>query len=280
VQQTFKAPLAREPLPASEVWKGAKAFYCAAALSLGCVLTIAPATLNNYLATGEFVLVTTSGARNFMKGNGPKANGTHMRLEAGVSLPNFLNQTVTPKQVVRESNRMLRRSRLYIQNHPVEAMGLFAKKSLLFVNEREFFVRDDAAFAERYSRLLWLPLPGFGLVGSLGLAGAVLAWRRRREGAFLYALLITHIVSISLIFVLARFRLVAVSCLILFASFFLLQLVEQVRARKSKAIAISIATLIAAGALVHIPFREFPRDHDFSSKLKRIESLEAERGSD
>ena len=111
------------------------------------------------------------------------------------------------------------------------------------------------------------------MIGSLGLAGALLAWPRRREGAFLYALLLTQIVSITLIFVLARFRLVAVSCLILFASFFVLQFVEQVRARKKRAIAISMATLLAASALVHIPFPEFPREHDFSEKLKRIESL-------
>jgi hypothetical protein len=88
-------------------------------------------------------------------------------------------------------------------------------------------------------------------------------------------LLLTQIVSISLIFMLARYRLVAVSCLILFASFFLLQLVEQLRARNPRALAISLATLCATSALVHIPFAEFGPEHDFSGKLKRIEKLSA-----
>jgi 4-amino-4-deoxy-L-arabinose transferase-like glycosyltransferase len=260
-------------------WPGASLSRCAGALSVASVLTVAPATLNNYLATGEFVFVTTSSGRNLMKGNGPEANGTHRRLEAGVSIASFLSGNTTPKKAVLESKRMLRRTTRHIRKNPGAAVKLLAKKSLLFVNEQEFFVRDNADFAERYSRLLRLPLPGFGIVGSLGLAGALLAWRRWREGAFLYGLLLTQIVSITLVFVLARYRLVAVGCLIIFASFFLLQVIDQLRARKRKAIAISIATLLATTVLVHIPFPEVSNEQVFSRKLERIEMLEKRSSS-
>ncbi len=40
------------------------------------VLTIAPVTLRNYVASGEAVLVSDAGGFNFYIGNGPGANGT------------------------------------------------------------------------------------------------------------------------------------------------------------------------------------------------------------
>jgi len=261
-------------------WQGEALSRCAAAVALACVLTIAPATLNNYLASGEFVVLTTTGGRNFMKGNGPEADGSHGRFRGGIGIYAHIEQTVTGEQAANESSRMFRKAGRHMLQNPFDAWVLFCKKGLLFVNERELFVRDNAYFAERYSKLLRLPLPNFEWIGSLGLAGMVLAWGQRRERAFLYGLFAVQAVSIVLIFVVARYRLVAVGCAILFASFFVLRILEQLKTRQRKALAVSIATLIATTALVHIPFPEFPRDQGFEEKLKRLEKRERTRGFD
>jgi len=252
-------------------WRGEALSRCAAAVAIACVLTIAPATLNNYLASGEFVGITTTGGRNFMKGNGPDADGSHGRFRGGIGIYAHFEQSITGKQAVNESSRMFREATAHMMQNPFSALKLLCKKSLLFVNQRELFVRDNAYFAERYSRLLRLPLPNFEWIGSLGLAGMVLAWGRRRECAFLYGLFFAQAISIVLIFVVARYRLVAVGCLILFASFFVLEIIEQIRTRQRRSIALAIATLIATTALVHIPFPEFPRDRGFVEKFKRLE---------
>ena len=52
----------------------------------------------------------------------------------------------------------------------------------------------------------------------LGLAGLAIAWRRGRRTTHLYVLLAAQVASFVPLFVLARYRLVAVCCLLLFAA--------------------------------------------------------------
>ncbi len=157
----------------------------------------------------------------------------------------------------------------YVVEHPFESAKLLVKKGFLFLNHRELFVRDNAYFAKRHSSLLQLPLPSFSLVGSLGLAGALLGWRRWRQSAFVYGVLLAQIASFALVFVLARYRMVAAGCLLLFASQFLVEVAGQIRERRRQAVAWALVVLLACAAVVHIPFSEFPYDRGFTEKLKR-----------
>jgi hypothetical protein len=98
---------------------------------------------------------------------------------------------------------------------PARALALGAKKLLLFANAIELANRDRYYFARRYSPLLQLPLPSFGLIASLGLAGAAFAWRRRPRTALVYAFLAVQVASYVIVFVLARYRIVAAAALCL-----------------------------------------------------------------
>jgi hypothetical protein len=151
------------------------------------------------------------------------------------------------------------------------SLKLMAKKGALFFNARELFVRDNFYFAQRYSSLLAAPLPGFGVIGSLGLAGALLGWRRWQSSLYVYSVLLAQVASCVLIFVLARYRLVAVCCLILFASSFSIEAIRAQGERRKRALIVSVAALIGCAALVHIPFPEFERERGFKERQHRIE---------
>jgi 4-amino-4-deoxy-L-arabinose transferase-like glycosyltransferase len=249
-------------------------------LVVGVFVTIAPVTVHNYAVSGEFVLITTTGGRNLLKGNGPTADGTHIQLPpelSGSRVHLYLDGDVEPGHAARQSREMVTLAVKHMASHPIASARLFAKKALLFLNERELFIRDNFYFAKRYSSVLSLPLPGFGLIGVLGLAGALWGLRRWESTAHVYAMLLVQIASYTLVFVLARYRLVAAACLILFASRFVSDVIQIVVERKRRALALAAAVALCCALLVHIPFAEFPYERGFREMSNRIERIQPER---
>jgi hypothetical protein len=165
----------------------------------------------------------------------------------------------------------------FMAGQPFASAKLFAKKAMLFLNERELFIRDNFYFSKRYSSVLSLPLPGFALIGALGLAGALWSLRRWDSAAHVYAMLLVQIVSYTLVFVLARYRLVAVACLILFASRFVSDVIQIAKERRRRALALASAFVLGCTLAVNIPFAEFPYERDFREMSTRIERIQSER---
>ena len=251
---------ARRPARTRGVWL--------AWLAAGVVLSVAPITVRNYVVSERVVLVNSTGGRNLWKGNGPQANGTHVRLpsdEAGTNLTAYLfgDFEVDPRRAAEESSEYTRRTLEYAADHPVRSVALLGKKGLLFFNAVELGIRDRFYFAQRYSPLLQLPLPAFGWVVPLGLVGMLWAWRLRERVALLYATVAVQVVSFVLVFILARYRLVAVACLILFASYLAFEWIEALRRRQLWPVLLSIVALALAAALVNLPLSEFPRERGF-----------------
>ncbi len=243
-------------------------------------LTIAPITLHNYIASGEFVPITTTGGRNLLKGNGPEADGTHVQLDtsmAGGHIRLYLKGEIEPDLVARESREMTAFTLKYMASHPIASAALLAKKAILFLNVRELFIRDNFYFEKRYSSILRLPLLGFASLGTLGLAGALWSLRRWQSAAHVYAVLLAQIVSYMLVFVLARYRLVAVACLSLFASVFVTEVVRIAMERRYRALALAGAVTLCCALFVNIPFAEFPEKRGFVDMTIRMERLRYER---
>jgi len=252
----------------------------AAPLAAGSFFAILPVTVHNYVVSNEFVLITTTAGRNLLKGNGPGANGTHTNLDpelAGEQIKFYLQGGVKPDHAARQSREMTAFTLKYMASRPVESIELLAKKALLFLNKRELFIRDNFYFAKRYSSVLRLPLPSFAWIGVLGLAGALWGLRRWELAPYLYATLLVQIVSYTLVFVLARYRLVAVACLSVFASSFLTELAGIVKRRRWRACALAAALTLCCALLVEIPFAEFPYDRGFRELSIRVERIQSER---
>jgi 4-amino-4-deoxy-L-arabinose transferase-like glycosyltransferase len=254
------------------LWCGA---FAAAALAV-----ISPATLHNWLVSEHFVLVTTSTGRNLWKGNGPIANGTHPlghqdRSRAG--LGRRLAGAVDPEEAAEESGDYVGRTLEYVREHPAETARLLLKKLVLFSNAVELGVRDQFYFARDHSRLLRLPV-AYAWVAPLGLVGALWAWRPRSPMLFLHVLLAVQVLSFVAVFVLARYRLVAVTCLIVFASALLGAWLDAARAGRWRSLAPQAGLVLVLGVLVNWPLAEFPKQRGYALVYEKIGDMHMQEG--
>jgi 4-amino-4-deoxy-L-arabinose transferase-like glycosyltransferase len=257
-----------------------RALWCAV-FAAAAFATVAPATLHNWMVGERLVWVTTSGGRNLWKGNGAIANGTHPlghsdRSEAG--LGRRLAGSVDPVRAAEESGEYVTRTLEHVREHPGDTSRLLLKKLVLFWNAVELGVRDQFYFARDYAWLLLLPL-GFGWIAPLGLAGALWAFRPRGRVLFVHAMLAAQVFSFVLIFVLARYRLVAVACLILFGSWLLLTWLDALRERRWRSIAPSLSVAVLLAVLVNWPLEDFPEQRGYALVYEKIGDMHARTGA-
>ena len=66
---------------------------------------------------------------------------------------------------------------------------------------------QDQYLMQRFSRVLRLPLLGFGIVALLGLVSALLGWSRSRDVRVLAAFVALYCASIVVFFLFSRYRL-------------------------------------------------------------------------
>lgn len=246
--------------------------WCASFV-LAALVAIAPATLHNLVASDRFVPVTTSTGRNLWKGNGPLANGTHPLGDwdgGGAGLGPRLRGGVDPVEAVEESGGYTARTWEHVRSHPGATLRLAALKLVLFVNAVELGVRDQYYFAKQRVALLRAPLLGFGLVAPLGLAGMLACWRRRRELWPVYALAACQLVSFVGVFVLARYRLVAAACLVLFAAERAVAWWDAARAGRLVRAAPSLVVAALVAVCVNFPLASYPEERGFALQWEKI----------
>lgn len=243
--------------------------------------TILPVTVVNYAVSGRFLLVATTSGSNLLKGNGPTATGTHAFLPLGTQFTGLrahLDHEVDPAVAVEQSRVLAAGAIRYAVGHPLRTAGLAVKKLALLVNARELGIRDHYDFARTRISLLGRPLPPFWLVVPLGLTGLLFCWPERRRLAMPIAMLAVQALSFVLVFVLARYRLVAVALLAPFAARQLLWFVDRFRESAWKPLAPRLAVLAAFVALAFLPFSEFPRDRGFADQSKFLADRQREEG--
>lgn len=250
-----------------------RARWCAvfAAASLAA---IAPATLHNLHADGRFVLVTTSTGLNLWKGSGPFANGTHPFEHRDRELGDDAAEAADGEA---EAGDALRRTLDHLRGHPGEAARLLGKKLILFFNSVELGNRDQFYFARQYAGLLRLPV-GFAWLAPLGLAGALWTWRPRGRVLLVHATLAAQVLSFVAVFVLARYRIVAVACLLLFASALLVAALDAARSGRWRSLAAPAAVAALAALLVNWPLAEFPRERGYALVYEKIGDMQRGAG--
>lgn len=245
---------------------GGERLRFAAAFALGVALCIAPSALRNTWVAGDFVLVSASGGMNFYNGNNPTANGMHNvpppfdRAQAddpaeqsamyAAYAERALGRTLSASEV---SDFWLARGLDFVREQPGRWLGLQWRKLLIFFNHHEVWNNRSVDLAARFSWLLRLPLPGFGVVAPLALLGLGLTARRWRELAPLHGLLAVHLVTCLALFVLSRYRVPIVPLLLVFAAQAAVWLVDAVAARRARALAGAAVALAAAVLLVWGP---------------------------
>ena len=201
-----------------------KAAWPVAAFLLGAILAIAPVTLRNYTIGGDIVLISYNGGVNFYLGNNANAEQT-LALRPGweweelVARP--LREGIT--RPAAKSQFFYRQALEYIQNAPLDYLGLLAVKIARFWRGDEIERNQEMYYWRKYSSVLagtlwkWGVAFPFGLVSPLALLGLIV--HIRRQGMALPVVFaLGYSFAVIAFFVAARYRLPIAPLLILFAA--------------------------------------------------------------
>jgi pentatricopeptide repeat protein len=208
----------------------------------GALVVILPVVVRNFVVGRDFVPIASQGGVNFYIGNNPHANGS-LAMVPGARADMYgtyhgaielaeadVGRKLKPSEV---SNYYTKKALSFITGSPVEAGRLFGKKLYLFWAGQERSNNKYIQFFWKRFGLGKIPLPGFWLIGPLGLLGGILLWRRRRNLSLLYLFVISYMVGIVVFFVNGRFRLPVTPVLIIFAAYATCHLIEAVRLKST-----------------------------------------------
>jgi len=269
---------------AAAVRKGAARRWAPAALVVaGAVLVVAPVTVRNYVASGDFVAITSNGGINFYIGNSAAATGGYVK-PAGLDIVSdpdgraiaerALGRGLRPSEVSAYWYGLATR---FISEHPGKWLSLLVRKLSFALSSYEIPQLENYYFQKGYSRLLSLPLPGFAVVGPLGLLGLAMALRRR-GAALLGLFLAVYVASVVAFFVVARYRLPVVPPLIAGACHAVFELAARARARRWRAFLAPAAALAALAFLVNANLWGVDRGTAFAQSHFRVGIILGERG--
>jgi len=201
-----------------------------AALAAAFALMVAPATIRNYMVSGDLVLITSGGGEVFYTGNNEFASG-HYRPPAFVRPDPFFEHEdfrveaarrlgIPPERITRrESDAFWWSEGLrFIRAHPARYAALLWDKLSTYLNDYE---RPDNFSYENFRLfvpVLRLPLLHFGWILPFGVIGLVGAARRWPDLLPLLAIMGAYLLSALLFFTQSRYRMPMVPLLALFAA--------------------------------------------------------------
>jgi tetratricopeptide (TPR) repeat protein len=227
----------------------------AALFVLATLLPIAPVTLRNLRAGGEWVPISANGGINFYMGNNPDARRLST-LRPGPEWREMQELPVREAGLVKPGARdrwFLQQGLRFWADHPFEALRFTAEKALLLVHDHEI-MRDFDFYWFRDHFSAWLRVPGwsFALLFALALVGMVRARTGSAGERLLLLFLACYAAGVVLFFVTSRYRAPLVPVLAVFAGQGIAWIARRVRARDRRALATTAALVVAALGLSYV----------------------------
>lgn len=256
----------------------------AALVLCGLLPPILATTARNYAVSGDVVLLTSNAGKNLYIGHNPVADGTfnpHWFPVWGSGLRTYIRgdergpEDPKPSEV---SRWLADKAMRFAIDHPDKTIAVTWRKIRLFLNWYETCQDDNPYFAARYSNVLSLPLPGFALIGSLGLAGLLPALLKRRRYGPLLVCLLAELSAFAIMFVLARYRAFAAAILMVLGAQLVLWLVARIARRRWKALGAGLAAIAAATAFVTWDVPGFDRQRGFGQQHVAAARILMQRG--
>jgi Tfp pilus assembly protein PilF len=203
-------------------WAKAGAFTAAA------VIAILPVTIHNYIASRDFVPVTSNAGINFYIGNSEVATGIFYPPPG----TDFVTDATTRTYVERLTGRDMTPSEVsaywfdkafsFIRSNPAAELKLLGRKAAMFFNAYEMpQIESYELTRRRYSSLKLFPVH-FWFLGGVGILGLLLSWSRWRSHFLLYGFVLSYALSIVCFFVTARYRIQIAPVMALFTGYALL----------------------------------------------------------
>lgn len=201
-------------------------------------LVIAPITIINLAASGQFVLISYQGGINFYIGNNPAADGFTSSLPPYGTDWTLKDASYLARQGSSEtlgdaaqSAFWYRQGIRFIINHPGDFARLFFRKMFFLFSGNEISNNrplDQAVFNNPFLSVLPIRF-------SMLLAGAVLPFflvrRERRRMYLLYGIILLYGVTVSMFFVSSRFRMPLAPLVAILAGWGVFILWETIRRR-------------------------------------------------
>jgi tetratricopeptide (TPR) repeat protein len=193
-------------------------------LLVSVLVTILPATLHNYLASRDFVPITSNGGVNFYVGNSEDATGIFYPPK-GI---NLVTDDAVKKYVERHLGREVKASELsrywyseafdFMREHPGQALKLLLRKTAMYLNGYEMPQIESYDVARRDHSALRALFVNFWMLISLGLIGMVYSIKDWRRQFLLYGYVLAFSASVILFFITARYRAQIAPVLALYAA--------------------------------------------------------------
>jgi tetratricopeptide (TPR) repeat protein len=256
---------------------------CSLSLACAFLVPILIVTARNALVGGDVVLLASQGGVNFYIGNNPASDGyTPSVPEAGGvawenrSVEHIAGQVLGhPPRPSEVSAFWYGKGWDFIRTEPFAAVKLFLKKFYLFWSHIE--VPNNLSyysFEEASGVLTTLPT-GFWLVGSLGLVGAMLAWKDPRARLLVVFLFLYCCVTIAF-FVCDRFRLPVVPVLCVLSGYAFHSLLESAKERRWAALTKTAPLVVASVLLVNTNAIVLRTDVDLAAmELRALTALKS-----
>jgi tetratricopeptide (TPR) repeat protein len=228
---------------------------------LGVMTTILPVTIRNYLVDKEFVLIAWQGGTNFYIGNNRNSDGftaiipgTRKTWWGGFhDAKNIAEQALKRKLTNSEIDKYwLSQGIDFIKKEPFKAFYLYVKKTYLFFSGFEISNNRDIYFFAQLTYLKFLLFNSrffqfpFGLLFPLSLLGIFFFIKQRKTDKNIkkksnnilltIIFIISYSVSFIIFFICARYRLVIIPFLIIWACYAVLFISDTIRKRKHKSL--------------------------------------------
>jgi tetratricopeptide (TPR) repeat protein len=233
-------------------------------LAAGFVLATAPWVARNQIVLGELVLSTPNLGQNFAMGNSAGATGTYRDFglgHASAELEQAYWVRTAAEALGREPSAQevsayyLRLALRWIAENPGAWLALTAKKAWMTWNAYEAYDTEDYYLYAQHSAILagldhvW----HFGILTPLAALGLCLTAQRWRVLWPLYGWLVLSTLFIVAFVVFARYRVVLLPVLILFAAGGLDEAARRLARGAYRSMVPGAAALIGVGILANIP---------------------------
>jgi tetratricopeptide (TPR) repeat protein len=253
-------------------------------LAVGAAVVVTPITIRNYLVGHDLVLLTSNAGINFYIGNHEQAMGAYVKPEGLDVYTDPTGKTIAEGAVGKElkpsevSAYWSGRAFQFIEKTPGRFLANLLRKTFFFWSVFEVPQIEHLQFERRYSWLLRIPSPSFGIVCPLGLLGIILSVRRRKEAYLLFLFILTYSMTIIAFFVVARYRLPMIPALLVFAGYTVQWWIGKASRRQLKALVYSAAGFAALFVLVHANFYRIDPRSGFPQSYYRLGLVYEKKG--
>ncbi|MFH1312159.1 MAG: tetratricopeptide repeat protein [Candidatus Eisenbacteria bacterium] len=243
---------------------------------IGVAVVVGPITVRNLAVGKDFVPLTSNAGINLYIGNNEKSTGAYVKPEGLDIYTDPSGKTIAETAVGRElkpsevSAYWAGRALDHIKSRPGQSASNLVRKMFLFWSVYEIPQIEHLPFEKRYSRLLRIPSPTYGVVCPLAVLGMILALRRRKEAWLLFLFAMSYAFTIVAFFVVARYRLPMVPVLMVFAGYAVAWCVSRWARREYGPLVYSIGGFVALYILVHVNFYMIDPMSGFAQSYYRL----------